>query len=81
MGISTRVIEQLVPIFEKGGVRLVFNGHDHNLQVSQMTVKAGDLTIQVRAPRTPENSREREPIFPMTSLHTRAVLSKCHPAA
>jgi tartrate-resistant acid phosphatase type 5 len=34
-GNSTRVIEQLVPIFEKGGVRLVFNGHDHNFQVSR----------------------------------------------
>lgn len=33
-GNSEVVIDKLVPIFEAGGVRLVFNGHDHNFQVS-----------------------------------------------
>ena len=28
------VISQLVPLFERSGVRIVFNGHEHNLQVS-----------------------------------------------
>jgi len=47
----TEVINELVqPIFEKGGVRLVFNGHEHNLQISSsndiryvLTGSAGDL--------------------------------------
>lgn len=47
----TEVIDDLVkPIFEKGGVRLVFNGHEHNLQISKnnnihyvLTGSAGDL--------------------------------------
>jgi tartrate-resistant acid phosphatase type 5 len=45
------VIEELVqPIFEKGAVRLVFNGHEHNCQISEnngiyyvVTGSAGDL--------------------------------------
>lgn len=45
------VIAELVqPIFEKAGVRLVFNGHEHNLQISKknniyyvVTGSAGDL--------------------------------------
>ncbi len=45
------VIEGLVePIFEKSGVRLVFNGHEHNLQISKvneihyvLTGSGGDL--------------------------------------
>jgi len=45
------VIEELVkPVFEKGGVRLVFNGHEHNLQISRvnnihyvLTGSGGDL--------------------------------------
>ena len=47
----TEVIKELVqPIFEKGGVRLVFNGHEHNLQISSsndiryvLTGSASDL--------------------------------------
>lgn len=47
----TEVIKGLVqPIFEKGGVRLVFNGHEHNLQIAKqnnihyvLTGSAGDL--------------------------------------
>ena len=45
------IINELVePIFEKAGVRLVFNGHEHNLQISEvnkiryvLTGSAGDL--------------------------------------
>lgn len=32
-GNTQKVIDKLVPIFEKGGVRLVLSGHEHNLQM------------------------------------------------
>jgi hypothetical protein len=30
---TREVIERLVPVFERGGVRLVLSGHEHNLQM------------------------------------------------
>jgi hypothetical protein len=33
-GNSTTVIDKLVPIFEAGGVGLVFSGHEHNFQIA-----------------------------------------------
>jgi hypothetical protein len=32
-GHTEKVVELLVPLFEKGGVRLVLSGHEHNLQI------------------------------------------------
>ena len=34
-GNTREVIKHLVPVFEKGGVRLAFSGHDHNYQISR----------------------------------------------
>lgn len=35
-GNTTGMVERLVPLFERGGVRLVLSGHEHNFQHSQV---------------------------------------------
>lgn len=60
-GHTEKVINLLVPLFEKGGVRLVLSGHEHNLQISERKgvnyvltggageVRTGGLTNEAKA--------------------------------